>query len=186
MNPNGPELQYRGPIHNTFLMSFDGELPFFARFAPFFGPVSRCKRPNDPLCLCDNLLSLFSSHRFAFCLPHSPVWGQTGKKPIHDSLPGVKPNKLKSSTPIFYDGDQNCHNLVNCCQRNKNGGLNISKQKKVAEGSDQSFVFIFNTSFLHMIIITICLKHKVGPNYNWLSPQTMVSYHGALCSVVPL
>ena len=107
MNPNGPELP--GPNSNTFLMSFDVELPFFAGFAPFFVLFYRCKRANDPLCLCDNLLSVRSFLSPSFCLlspPSRPVWDwQTGKKPIHDSLPGMKPNKLKLR-PIFYDGSK--------------------------------------------------------------------------------
>ena len=122
LNPNGPELpRGRAPIHNTFLMSFDVELPFFAGFAPFFVLFYRCKRANDPLCLCDNLLSVRSFLSPSFCLlspPSRPVWDwQTGKKPIHDSVPGMKPNKLKSAQ--YFMTDQNWHNLVNCCHRQK-------------------------------------------------------------------
>ena len=125
------------PIHNTFLMSFDVELPFFAGFAPFFVLFYRCKRANDPLCLCDNLLSVRSFLSPSFCLlspPSRPVWDwQTGKKPIHDSLPGMKPNKLKSAQ--YFMTDQNWHNLVNCCHRQKQAWI-FSNRKRCSR-SDQ-------------------------------------------------
>ena len=96
-------LSYWGlwaPIHNTFLMSFDVELPFFATFLPLFCTFFQMQTAEwSALSLWQSFVSFlpFVSRRIR-------VWGETGKKPIHDPpLPGMKPNKLKSSTLIFYD-----------------------------------------------------------------------------------
>ena len=70
------------PIHYNFLMSFDVGRPFFAGFAPFFVPFYGCKRANDPLCLCDNLLSVrpFLSPSFCLLSPHLGLGGVDWQK----------------------------------------------------------------------------------------------------------
>ena len=66
----------------------------------------------------------------------------------------MKPNKLKPSTPYFMT-DQNCHNLVNCCQRQKSAWIFPPGRKR-----PRTLPNLFPNSQI-LLIITVCAQRWV-------------------------
>ena len=83
LNPNGPELpRGRAPIHNTFLMSFDVELPFLQVLPPFLSlfPDANGRMIRFVFVTIFCLSALFCRHHFAFCLlPLAQFGGRLAK-----------------------------------------------------------------------------------------------------------
>ena len=116
-------LSYWGlwaPIHNTFLMSFDVELPFFATFLPPFLYLFPDANGRMIRFVFVTIFCLF----FAFCLPTDPSLGGRLAKSLFMILLFPEWNQINwNPPPSYFMTDQNCHNLVNCCQRGQKQGL---------------------------------------------------------------